>query len=755
MITRLASGARARPRLLCGVAAFALASVVAGSAAAQSAPAATPPTAEEPRPEYGVLGDDGFYLEAEQFEDDDATSTVIARGAVEARYQGRTIRAQELRYDRRSGRVLARGDVRIVNPDGTVQFADEVDLDDQFRAGVALGFSTRLENNVKIAAARATRRSEDVQELDRAIYTPCFVCVENGRATAPTFSISADRITQDRRRRVIIYRNAVLRVRNVPVLYLPVLAHPDPTAERASGLLIPRIGISDRRGISYEQPYLQVLSPSADVVISPQINTQVNPFLNLDYRQRFYSGDLQVRLGYTFERDFDDQGTRFGDRTSRSYILGRGDFDLDENWSYGFSAERVSDDTLFDRYGVDDVFDRRGLYQADSRRLLSQVYTQRQDARSYLSIAALSFQGLRPTDNDSAFPTVAPLIEGRFEPNVDIFGGRLRLGGSAVLLTRSEGADSRRATADLDWRRAITFSNGVRVEPFAFARADLYNVADFAVDGEDDFATRAAGSLGVDVSWPFIRSTAGATFTLEPLAQISLNAETDVDDEVPNEDSLLFELDETNLFRSNRFPGFDRFENGVILTTGGRATARLAGGRSGSLFVGRTFRSREENAFPDRAGLREESSDWVVAAEAVPLAGVSAFARARFDNDDFSLNRSEVGLNLGLPRLAASVRYLYDDADVSGVTRHDLEYAGQVLITRRFGFVFLGVRDLELGQQRRSELGLLYTDECVRLEVVYERDRTINRALGPNDSVQFRLTLATLGGVGYRDYDTR
>ena len=40
-------------------------------------------------------------------------------------------------------------------------------------------------------------------------------------------------------------------------------------------------------GFSYDQPYLQVLSPYSDLVIAPQINSRVNPFLNLRYRQRF------------------------------------------------------------------------------------------------------------------------------------------------------------------------------------------------------------------------------------------------------------------------------------------------------------------------------------------------------------------------------------------------------------------------------------------------------------------------------------
>ena len=65
-----------------------------------------------------------------------------------------------------------------INQDGTVQFADHILLDDKMRAGFARGFSTQLPHNIKFAADVAIRRSEEVNELDRAIFTPCDVCAE-------------------------------------------------------------------------------------------------------------------------------------------------------------------------------------------------------------------------------------------------------------------------------------------------------------------------------------------------------------------------------------------------------------------------------------------------------------------------------------------------------------------------------------------------------------------------------------------------
>ncbi|MBW3559287.1 MAG: LPS assembly protein LptD [Proteobacteria bacterium] len=745
-------------------------------------PPLTTTTPEGPEGDDG-LGPNGIYLEADQVIDDNGVRT--ATGAVEARYQGRTVRANEVVYNTRTRVVTARGDARIINQDGSVQYADEVQLDEDFSAGVALGFATRLPSprggtNAKIAAASAVRRSPTITELNRAVYTPCNLCTDNGRNKTPTFSVRAERITQNRNLQAIFYRNAALQIAGVPVLYAPYFAHPDPQAVRASGFLAPEFNISDRRGFTYEQPYVYVISPSADVVVSPQINTAVNPFLNLQYRQRFYSGAIDVRLGYTYERDFNDEGRfdgsrdfngdgrpDFSDLTHRSYILARGAFSFTPQWRWGFSAERTSDDLIFDKYSIDDVYETRGLYEPDNRRLLSQLYTQHQTERSYVSAAVLSFQGLRFEDRNEFFPLVAPLVEARYEPDDPVLGGRLRARGSAVALQRSEGRPrterfdalaeaSRRATAEVDWRRSFTLPSGVRIEPFSTARADAYSFED--ATGGSGGKTRGYFTAGVDLSMPFIRPLRTGSVVLEPMAQLVASNESDRDETVPNEDSISFEFDETNLFEPNRFPGFDRFEGGLRLNAGLRATYDIGAGRGGSLLVGRSFRTEEDPVFPERVGLREKASDWVVAAQLNPGYGLSFFNRSRLDTDTLELQRSETRASYANQRVFFAVAHLKDVLDNRGTTRDELDFFADARVTKRIGVLAAGnasrdpVRDEYIF--RRRDAGVYYQDECLRFEVIYQRGERDPR-LGPDESIGVRLILATLGDTAVRGQEDR
>jgi LPS-assembly protein len=672
-------------------------------------------------------------------------------------------------YDARTGAVTATGNVQIVNADGTSEFAERITLDKDFTAGVALGFSSRQQNNIKLASAAAVRRNPDSLELNRAIFTPCDTCVqETGKKKKPTWSIRASKVTQDKKRRLIYYRNAVVQVFGAPVLFAPVFWHADPTAERQSGFLTPKIDYTKRRGATYEQPYLWVINPSADLVVAPQINTKVNPFLKGEYRQRFWSGQIAARFGVGHDQDFTSKGEKFGDESWRSYILGDGAFKPNKKWTLGFSAERTSDDLLFRRYDVGQVFQNRGLYLTDDQRLISQVYAVRQDQRSFLSAAAFSIQGLRVTDDDQAFPVVAPLIEYRYQPKAEVLGGRLRFSGGAVVLTREEdagnpvtgrtrtpvlpGVDVARGSLDVEWRRAFTTGQGIRIEPFLNGRGDVYRVSDrVPADGPNGTFSRTQGTAGVDVSWPFIKPAKGYSIVLEPIVQVALSPENKGRRDIPNEDSLVFDFDETNLFQYNRAPGFDLYEGGQRVNVGGRATVTWQDGSEFRFIAGRSFRADQDPTLPARSSLRNTSSDWVTAASVSLGGNFSAFVRARLDDESYDIRRSELGVNLWTRPVKASIRYLMDETDISGVRREDFQMFAEAKLTKHWGVTSLASWDVENDVWTRQEFGVFYEDECTRVDVIYERDGTYDRSFTPSSRVSVRLTLATLGGAGYDD----
>lgn len=792
-----------RGRLLAGAALLACTPL---SAMAQTAPAQTPPPAVQ-----DGLGPDSIYIEADQAgREGDVISATGERDRVYARFQGHTLRGRAVTYDLDQGIGTADGDVELIDPDGNAVFASHLELDSDLKAGVAVDFATRTANGASLMAATAVRRSENVNELNYALFTPCPICDDEGNAKTPSLSIQAEKVVQDEELRAILYRNAVFKVGGVPILWTPFFAHPDPTVERASGLLVPIINYDDGRGLSVETPYLNVISPSEDWLISPQFNTRVLPFLNLQWRRRFENGTIVARGGYTYAQNFGDfdlngdgqaeSNVDFGDRTSRSYILAHGKFDPEGPWRFGFTAERTSDKTLFDRYDVIDPYQDNGLYYGDQRRLISQVYAEHQTDRSYVSVAAFSIQSLRVAsfndvtpalnqfESDGTLPLVAPLIEARWEPASAVLGGRLRLRGSAVSLYRDEyfgspvlrpelvptgstvglpGVDSRRVTGQLDWRRTFIAPVGIRYEPFVDLRTDVYSVADLPpmLGLSDETITRSRATVGLDVSYPLIRRlNDGADIIVEPLGQISVSTDPDLDPRIPIEDAQTLELDETSLFRMDRFPGYDLMEGGVRVTAGVRTTLRWAEGRKASLFLGRSMRDAEEDAFRipipdapanlyDPSGLAAQTSDWVVQASFQPSDRIRGWGHATVDGSG-DVRRAEMAVDGRWGRRnLATASYIVDRSNpLDGPNNRNYEFvqlAGQQFVQGNWGVAVAGIADLERDIITRSEVGVVFDDDCFRVEIGYRRDNTRVRPTGPAEGIYFRLNLATFGGSGY------
>ena len=750
------SGSAARIAVVAGVLAAGLAPAAAHAARTEKPlPGLTPakPPKPAPPPSDDALGQDGFYIEANELTENQNTHVVTARGGVEARYQGRVVRADEIDYDQTSGIVKARGHVVIVNADGTVEFSDNATLDRQMSQGVATAFSSHMQENVTVAAATVIRRSPLVTEMRQVIFTPCDLCAKH---PSPTWSIRASKVVDNKQNQTIYFRDAVILVKGLPVFYTPLIWTPDPGAKQKSGFLIPTIGISSLRGFSWEQPYLQLISPSSDIVISPQFNQKVNPFLNIDLRKRFWTGAIDVRAGYTYEENFGTHGVKLGDLTSRSYILAKGQFQADANWQWGFTAERASDPLIFDKYGVVDPFIDRGLYAADDRRLISQVDAVRQDQSSYFSIAAIGVQGLRSTDINGTFPAIAPLIEAHYEPDQPILGGRLRIDGSGVVLTRDDavndpslpGINSRRGTVEADWRRTFIFASGLRLDPFVSARGDLYSLSNLQPPfGKDATIARGIATAGLDASWPFVKREGPFTVILEPMAQLALSPVVKQDPRIPNEDSVDFEFDSTNLFQIDKSPGYDILDSGQRLNVGGRVTVVADSGLTASALVGRSFRAQDNPAIPARTGLSGTVSDWIFATDATPLPNTHIFTRWRIDSDTLAINRLEIGTDVTLRRFNGTLRYLEEAQDPTGAQVKDLDFRAELDVLKNWGITAYAAREFTTGVWRERDIGFVYKDDCIRLEVVYHSSNTTNGVLGPSQGIAIRLTLATFGNA--------
>ncbi|MCI4643851.1 MAG: LPS assembly protein LptD [Hyphomonadaceae bacterium] len=723
----------------------ALKSVFAATALAMASPFALAQSTEsQTRSEEVILIADSLF-------ENEQENSVIAEGNVEARYQGRILKADRVVYSRSTNKVRATGNVIILDPDGTERFADEVEVNSNLSDGYAIGFSVRMPNGGKAVANSAIRQEGGLNALDQVIYTSCEVCDEND---TPTWALRARRAVLDEEDQMISYRDAVLEVAGIPVFYLPYFAHPDPSSDRRSGLLFPDLGVSSKVGVFYQQPYYWAISDHQELTIAPAVYEKVNPLLELDYSKRFWSGRLNINTSVTQEKLFDSDGERIeeSDDSVRSHVFADGLFALNQTWDWGFGLERTSDDLYLRRYDIDGEGDQRGLYTGRPRRLLSQLFLVGQDEGFYSETAVVSVQGLKEADDNDTIPLIAPVAF--TEQSFDLGNyGRASIAASAAALTRDVGADSQRVSLGGDWSQRSVLPGGILLEPFADVRADYYAL-DEEVSGESN-VTRAVGSGGVRLSYPLMRRGEAVDILIEPVAMGAWGLSNTNTDPIPVEDSQFFEVDTSTLFASNGAAGYDLYEGDGRAAFGIRAQARWRNGVTLSTEAGRRWRSTSDPAFAEFTNLDGTVSDWVANTQIDLGDSLNLQANMRLDDDTLELNRLDAKVETSFWRFRGSAQYfrLADSMRPTGQGEEGALLRASLRVTDRFSLSYSQQRDLEQQFDNSRIIGVSYSDDCSVFTVGYQQRDSRDRDLGPSESITFRFTLRSLGAFGSSELD--
>ena len=247
---------------------------------------------------------------ADQMEYDETLMTVTARGAVELSQRDRVLRADLVTYNQKTDMVTATGNVVLVEPSGEVAFADYVELTGDMRDGFIDQLRVLLTDNSRLAANSARRIDGTRKEMSQAVYSPCELCAKDP-TRPPLWQMKARRVVHDEVSKDIVYRDAVMEIAGVPVAYMPYFSHPDPTVDRRSGVLIPRIGYSDDLGAVFGLPYYHTFSPQNDMTLEPIYMSEEGAMLLGEYRHRFYFGEVTLAaLSADFHQRLDERGIR-------------------------------------------------------------------------------------------------------------------------------------------------------------------------------------------------------------------------------------------------------------------------------------------------------------------------------------------------------------------------------------------------------------------------------------------------------------
>jgi len=670
---------------------------------------------------------------------DQQTGTATASGNVEIYFDKYTVLADRITYTPDRDLLTATGNVVMTEPDGNVVHAEFIRLSDKFREGRVQTLYTVFTNQARLAAASATREEGNTTIFQKVVYSACKAC-EKHKDKPLLWQIKAAKVVHDKNEKTISYESARLEVFGVPVIYIPKFSHPDPTVKRKSGFLTPSYTFSDQFGNGIKIPYFWNIAPNYDLTFNPVFTTKQGVLGDVVFRQRLTKGSYKIRPIGIYQLNPTD--TSPGDRRFRGALMSDGEFEIVENWKWGWDVEVASDDTFLRRYNIN-----------NKNSLVSQAYLTGLKGRNYLDVRSFYFQGLRTTDNADTTPYVFPVVEQNYTFERNVLGGEVELDTSFFNVERKTGADSTRFSTVLSWRRAFKTSPGIVITPFAQGRGDLYRTSNVATSGRNsDTFARILPVGGVDVRMPWAKATDSGLHVIEPVAQIIVRPNETKTSRIPNEDSQSFEFGTTNLFSIDKFPGRDRFEGGSRANVGLSYTySNNASGAWLRTVVGQSFQLGGRNSFGADTGLENKSSDYVGELYIQPTSSILMTARVRFDEEDLSVKRNELGISGRFDKLSGSVSYTrLAAAPAFGETAASevINASARVRLNENwtaFGNVYY---DFESSFRLRNGVGLSYEDECLILSLAYTETFIEDRDIEPEKTLFLQVILKTIGSAG-------
>ncbi|MCU0948515.1 MAG: LPS assembly protein LptD, partial [Porphyrobacter sp.] len=488
-------------------------------------------------------------FEAEQLSYDNDSDVVTARGSVVLRSKDRSVRADEVTWDRRAGSIVATGNVRLVDESGNQLFTETIQLNDQFEAGAMADLLIALRAGGRLAARSAARGEDGTTIMTDAAYTACAISDAEGCAKDPSWRITARRVIYDQSANRVRFEGAMVELFGARILPLPGLAlRTDGKAE--SGFLVPDFRITAVNGLEVSGEYYWRIADNRDLKLGAYVFSSVAPMASAQWRHLTGKGAYQITgFATASDRASDLTGGVGFENDPRGYLDANGRFQFSPEWSLTGSIRVASDRTFLRRYDL-----------SREDRLRSVVNLERIDAKSYLSVAGWATQTLRILADQGQIPIALPAIDYRRLVDDPVLGGRIQLQANTLALVRTDGQDTQRAFAAAKWDLRRMTGMGQVVTLTALLRGDIYNTQDTlatiteAYRGREGWTTRGVATAAIDIEWPFVGTAFGGTQVLKPRVQLVASPQTR-NLAIPNEDSRAIDLEDSNLFALNRFAG--------------------------------------------------------------------------------------------------------------------------------------------------------------------------------------------------------
>ncbi len=580
--------------------------------------------------------------------------------------------------------------------------------------------------------------NEKIVVLNKAIFTSC-----KKSDNCPPWSIKAEKITHDRVNQNILYNDAVLNLYDVPVFYFPKFFHPDPSVERRSGLLQPRLNNSNVLGSSIHIPYFHTISDNKDLTFKPTIfDNRIYMFQN-EYRQENKHSSFIADFSYVKGYQSKISGNNYSNRNSISHLFSKFDLNLGikdfTTSKLEFFLEKVNNDTYLKVFENVLFVDKDKLEDdlKDKNNLTSGIKLSL-DKENYNFTSGLTvYENLQKKNNDR-YQQVLPY----YDFSTSLFSnenGSLNLNSSGRNILQNTNNLRSTITNTLDYSTSDIFTKSGFVNNFGVYFKNLNATGKNDTKYKSNLQSELLNIYEFNSRYQLFKENEFNTNYITPKVSFRINP-SDMKDY--SSESRLITTD--NIFGINRLGISDSYESGKSLTFGIDFKKEMKEDidKYFEIKFATVLRDNEENKIPVSSSLNRSSSNLFGSVENSFSEFFSLNYDFAIDNDFNKFEHNAIEAEFTVNNFVSTFNFLEKAGETGDV--NTIENTTKISFDNQNSLVFKTRRNRKISLTEYYDLVYEYQNDCLTAGIKYRKTYYQDRDLKPKEDLFFTITLFPL-----------
>ena len=584
--------------------------------------------------------------------------------------------------------------------------------------------------------------------INNALFTSCKL--SDG---CPPWSIKAKKITHDKIKKDMIYKNAILKVYDFPILYFPKFFHPDPSVKRRSGFLQPQFNNSETLGSSLYVPYFKTLGPDKDITFKPTFFEKLTKFekekyiLQSEFRKKGKKSSLIADLA--FLRDYKSSTDSKTKNINHLFLNYTNDLKIPGYLDSKFDAqiEKVTNDTYLKVF-QNNLFDSTVMPESQTTMNSNlKLYLEKEEQNLTAGLEIYENLGKKNSDR---YQYTLPYYD--FSKNFTSLIANNSIDGSLNFYStgtnKLSNTNNLRSTVVNDFNYSsnnfiskLGFKNNFELffkNLNAAGKNDSIYTSDPQIDG--------MSTLKIDSSFPLIRLNETIKETLTPKISLRINPGNNMD----NYSELSTNITANNVFDINRLGLTNDFEAGKSLTLGldykfdkiESKQVEKAKNKYLEFKLATVIRDENENDIPVSSTINQKNSDLFGSINNHLLDNVNLSYDFSLDNDMKTINYNAIETEISINNFITTFNFIEQRNEIGST--HLLSNVTEYQIDENNSLKFSTRRNKEINLTEYYNLSYEYKNDCLTAALRFNKSFYKDNDLKPTEDLFFSISLIPL-----------